>query len=254
MSEEDNTQESVQDSSVEETTVDSQSETQTQDSNDDSSEQSSEQSGSETTDTASTGDTKPSETQDVKPETKPLSRRSAAYRIQQLTRENRELKQQQKPVQQEQDEWEENPQEDEQPDIASLVAKEVEKRLNPVISESTKTADDSEINELFSGDRASERSKYEDKIRDMWKLPQYKDVAAADLYAIATQSDIATKIAQAKLEAIEDYKKAVIEAKESSASGTSNTSNRTGKGGKSVNDMTDEEFRQHNERVKAGQA
>lgn len=250
MSEEDNTQESVQDSSVEETTVDSQSETQAQDSNDSSSEQS----GSETADTASTGDQKQSEPQDVKPETKPLSRRSAQFRIQQLVDENKELRKQVKPVQQEQDEWEETPQEDEQPNIASLVAKEVERRLNPVISESTKTADDSEINELFSGDRASERSKYEGKIRDMWKLPQYKDVAATDLYAIATQSDIATKIAQAKFDAIEEYKKAVIEAKESSASGTSNTSNRTGKGGKSINDMPDEEFRQHNERVKAGLA
>ena len=73
----------------------------------------------------------------------------------------------------------------------------------------------------------------------MWKLPQYKDVAAADLYKIAS-FDVAVSSAVAK--GIEDYKQAVKEAKDSSASGSANTSNRTGKGGKSIADMTDEEF------------
>lgn len=195
---------------------------------------------------ASTGDKKQSQTQDTKQESKPLSRRSAAYRIQQLVEENKTLRQQVKPK--EQNEWEEDTQTDDKPDIQALIAKEVEKRLNPIVSESTKTADDSEINELFSGDKAAERSKYEPAIREMWKLPQYKDVAASDLYKIASFNDAVQAATQ---RAIEEYKKAEKEAKESSASGTSN-SNRTGKGGKSITDLSDEEFAARNERIKAG--
>lgn len=253
MADEADLQVSEQGTSVEKTTVDSQSQEQTDDSNQTSTEQQVENQEGKTdegqTDTASTGDQKQSENQDFKQDSKPLSRRSAKYRIQELTRKVKELESQKKP-QVEQDDWEETPQEDDKPDIASLVAKEVEKRLNPVISESTKAADDAELSELFSGDKAVERTKYEPAIRDMWKLPQYKDVAATDLYKIASFNEA---VANATAKAIEEYKKAEKEAKESSASGTSN-SNRTGKGGKSVNDMTDEEFRQHNERVKAGQA
>jgi hypothetical protein len=247
MADEANPQTSDEEVSVETTTEESQPETETPDSN----ETSTEDSGESTEKSASTGDTKPSETQDVKPETKPLSRRSAAYRIEQLVKENKALRQQQKPVQQV-EEWEETPQEDEpQPSVAELVAKEVERRLNPVLSESTKAADDSEINELFTGDKAAERTKYESRIREMWKLPQYKDTAASDLYKIVSFDDA---VATATAKAIEDYKQAVKEAKESSGSGSTNTSNRTGRNGKSIADMTDEEFRQHNERVKAGQA
>lgn len=250
MADEAELQVSDQDMTVEETTADSQSEEQTQDSNAGSTEQTGESQAGSDTENAGSSDKEQSEAQDTKQESKPLSRRSAAYRIQELVKENNELKKQvRKPVQQ--DDWGEEPQEDDKPDIAALVAKEVEKRLNPVISESTKAADDAEINELFSGDRAGERSKYEPAIRDMWKLPQYKDVAAADLYKIASFHDA---VATATARAIEDYKKAQKEARDSSASGTSNTSNRTGKGGKSVADMTDEEFLQHNERVKAGLA
>jgi hypothetical protein len=229
---------------VEETTADSQSDNQTQDSSATSTEQAGENQSGNTD--ASTGDQKQSEQQDSKVDAKPVSRRSAAYRIQQLVEENRTLKQQQKPVQQ--NEWEDTTAQDDQPDIASLVAKEVERRLNPIVSESTKTADDGEINELFSGDKAAERSKYENSIREMWKLPQYKDVAAQDLYKIASFNDAVTN---ATAKAIEEYKQAEKQAKESSASGTSN-SNRTGKGGKSVIDMSDEEFLKRNERIKAG--
>jgi hypothetical protein len=256
MADEADMQESEQDSSVEETTADSQSETQAQDSDANSTEQAGEnQEGKadegQADQSASTGDKSKSENQDSKKDSKPVSRRSAAYRINQLVEENKTLKQQLgKPVQ-EQDEWEQSAQEDDQPDIASLITKEVERRLHPVISESTKAADDAEINELFSGDKAGERPKYEPKIREMWNQAQYKDVAAADLYKIASFDDA---VSAAVTKGIEEYKKADKEARESSASGSSNTSNRTGKGGKSVNDMTDEEFRQHNERVKAGQA
>jgi hypothetical protein len=255
MADEADMQESEQDSSVEETTADSQSETQAQDSDANSTEQAGENQG--TTDSssadqsASTGDKSKSENQDSKKDSKPVSRRSAAYRINQLVEENKILKQQIRKPAQEQDEWEQPAQEDDQPDVASLIAKEVEKRLTPIVSESTKAADDAEINELFSGDRAGERPKYEPKIREMWNQSQYKDVAAADLYKIASFED-AVNAATAK--AIEEYKTAQKEAKDSSASGSSNTSNRTGKGGSSVADMTDEEFIQHNERVKAGQA
>lgn len=254
MADEANTQTSDEEVSVEQTTVDSQSETQAQDSNANSTEQAGENQEGQAegkAETASTGDKSKSEDQDSKQDSKPLSRRSAAYRIQQLVKENDQLKKQIGKPSQEQDEWEENPQEDDKPNISELVAKEVERRLNPVISESTKTADDSEINELFTGDKATERPKYESRIREMWKLDQYKDVAASDLYKIVSFDEA---VSSAVSKGIEDYKRAEKEAKESSASGTSNTSNRTGKGGKSVADMTDEEFIQHNERVKAGQA
>lgn len=228
----------AQAASVEETTADSQSDTQTQDSNVTSTEGAGES-------TASTGDTKPSQETDVK-DSKPVSRRSAAYRIQQLVNENNQLRQQQKPVQQD----EENTAQDDKPDIAAIVAREVEKRLNPIVSESSKTADEAELSELFTGDKAAERTKYESRIRELWKLPQYKDVAASDLYKIASFDEA---VASATARAIEEYKKAEKEARESSTSG-SNTSNRTGKSGKSISDMTDEEFAAHNARVKAGLA
>ena len=178
-------------------------------------------------------------------ESKPLSRRSAAYRIQQLTREVKELRQQKKP--QAEDDWDEEPRTDEQPNIAELVAKEVEKRLTPVITESSRAADDSEIGELFSGN-AADRSKYEGQIRSLWNLSQYNDVAALDLLNMLRGKEMDQRLSQAKQDGVEEYKKAEKEAKESSASGTSN-SNRTGKSGKSVADMSPEELQKHNEQV-----
>ena len=235
-----------QDTSAENTAADSESVEQTNASHETS--QDASQAGDKTDQSASTGDKSKSETQDTKPESKPLSRRSAAYRIQQLVNENNELKKQVGKPKQEQNEWEEDTPTDDKPDISELVAKEVERRLNPVMSEHSKAADDAELGELFSGDKASERSKYEGKIRAMWGLPQYKDVAAQDLYKIASFDDA---VSSAVAKAIEDYKTAQKEAKDSSASGTSN-SNRTGKGGKSVNDLSDAEFAARNERIKAG--
>lgn len=254
MADEADMQESAQDSSVETTTADSQSEAQTQDSNATSTEGAGEnQSGSNADSSASTGDKQPSGTQDGKQESKPLSRRSAAYRIQQLTRENRELRQQAGQPTKEQDEWGEAPaQGDSKPDIQALIDAAVEKRLNPIVSESTKTADDAEITELFSGDRASQRTEYEPQIRKLWELPQYKDVAASDLHAMLVGKNMDAIVQATRLQAVEDYKQAQKEAKESSGSGSSNTSNRTGKGGKSINDLSDEEFAQRNARIKAG--
>jgi len=241
--------------SVENTTEGSQPETQTQDSTATSTEQSGESQEGKTdngdADTASTGDKSKSENQDSKPDSKPLSRRSTVYRLKQLVKENNELKQQlKKPVQQ--DEWEETPQEEEsKPDIQALIDAAVEKRLHPVISESSKAADDAEINELFAG-QPEERSRYESKIRSYWNLPQYKDVAAQDLYNMLRGSEIEQTVTQAKQAAIEEFKKAEREAKDSSASGSTNTSNRTGSQSKNVMEMNDEEFREHNERIKAG--
>ena len=126
--------------------------------------------------------------------------------------------------------------------------------MHPVISESSKAADDGEISELFTGEKAAERSKYEPRIREMWNQAQYKDVAAQDLYKIAKFDELSASMDTIKQQAVEEYKAALKEAKDSSASGTSNTSNRMGETSKSINDMTDEEFRQHNERVKAGLA
>jgi hypothetical protein len=239
------TQEVQETSAAENTAGESQSQEQTNASHETSEGASGEQ--ADKGQSASTGDKSKVETQDPKPESKPLSRRSAAYRIQQLVNENNELKKQVGKPKQEQNEWEEDTPTDDKPDISELVAKEVERRLNPVMSEHSKAADDAELGELFSGDKAAERSKYEGKIRAMWSLPQYKDVAASDLYKIASFDDaVSTAVAKA----IEDYKQAEKEAKESSASGTSN-SNRTGKSGKSVSEMSSEEFQKHNERVKA---
>ncbi len=185
---------------------------------------------------------------------KPLSRRSAAYRVQQLLKENQELKKQAKPAEPAQDEWEIPLEEENQPDIAALIAREVEKRLHPVISESSKNADDGEISELFSGEKAEDRPKYEDRIRSMWNQPQYKDVAAKDLYKIAKYDEIAGSMDMVRQQAVEDYKKAQVEARNNSSGGSTNTSNRAGKSGKSVSEMTDKELLEHNERVKAGLA
>jgi hypothetical protein len=244
-----------EDTSVETTTADSQSEIETQDSNATSTEGAGESQDGKADEgqaesNASTGDKSKSGDQDSKQDSKPVSRRSAAYRINQLVGENRILKQQLGKPSQEQDEWEQPAQDDTQPNVAELVAKEVERRLNPIVSESSKAADDAEISELF-GSNTADRAKYEGQLRSMWNLPQYKDVAAIDLYNMLRGKEMEQYLSQAQLAAVEDYKKAQKEAKESSASGTSN-SNRTGKSGKSISDLSDEEFAQRNERIKAG--
>jgi hypothetical protein len=201
--------------------------------------------GKQDTSAASTGEQKQSTTQDSKPETKPVSRRSAQYRIQQLANENKALKEGKQPA--EQGSEEQPAATDDQPNVNKLVQDEVERRLSPIVSEHSKAADDAELTALFTGDKAPERTKYEGKIRDMWTLPQYKDVAASDLYKIASFDD-AVKAATTK--AIEDYKAAEKEARGSSASGTSNNSNRTGN---AKTNLTDEQLLANNEKVKAGQ-
>lgn len=188
---------------------------------------------------------------DKKPEQKefqPQSRRSAAYRIQQLAKENKALKDQLAGKGEKKDEgndgWKEDDRQDDKPDIASLVAQEVEKRLNPVLSQTSEVADNGEINELFTGDRAGERTKYEGKIREMWKLSQYKDVAALDLYKILTYDEAMARGATA-------VKEADKEAKKSSTGGHS----ARGKGGeKTAWDLSEKEFKDKMTKLRSGQA
>jgi hypothetical protein len=199
----------------------------------------------------------PDKPQDQAQESKPQVRRSAQYRIQQLASERDEWKAKYEAAtkaQNDQDRGEPNPddiQQQPQPDISNQVSKEVERRLEPVLSEHRQTADNQEINELFSGELAAKRAVYEPKIREAWKLDQYKDLAARDILRIL---DYDAALRQAKQQAIEEFKKAEKEAQESSGSGSNNISNRSGSGGKSVDQMTDEELVEHNNRVKAGQA
>jgi len=200
---------------------------------------------------AGSSDKDQSKTQDSK-ESKPLSRRSAAFRIQQLVEENKTLKKQ-LGQSDKQDDWEEETRADDKLDVAALVAQEVQKALNPVVTASSKAADDAELSELFSGNNAADRSKYEGQIRSLWNLSQYKDVAAVDLLNMLRGKEMDQHLSQARQQAVEDYKKAEKDAKESSASGTSNT-NRSGKSGKSVADMTPQELEEHNQRVIAGRA
>lgn len=180
--------------------------------------------------------------QEPKAEVKPTSRRSAAYRIQQLVNENNELKKQVAPKTEATAE-EGDPPAGTTPDpkYAKLEAEiEALKGLvKPVMTSTQKAADDAELSELFTG-KAEEKAKYEDKIRNLWNESQYKDLAASDLYKIATYDEA---IANAKAQAIEEYKKAEIEAKEDSASGSNSAKNRAGKTEKTAWDMTEEEFK-----------
>ncbi len=245
---------SPEETPVEQTTTDSQPEEQNNDSNVSQETPESTAAGSNAEENKSQSENKNTSevNQDAKPDSKPSSRRSAAYRVQQLLKENQELKKQTKPAEQQVDEWENPFEEESQPDIAELIAREVEKRLHPVISESSKNADDGEISELFSGDNANDRSKYEDRIRTMWNQPQYKEVAAKDLYKIAKFDELSGSMDSVRQQAVEDYKKAQQEAKNNSSGGSTNTSNRAGKTGKPVSEMSDKELLEHNERVKAG--
>lgn len=188
------------------------------------------------------------------PEHKPVSRRSAQYRIQQLADDNRRLKEENerlktgKPAGD--DGGDPKPDEPKQPEISKQVSEEVNRRLEPVLKEHSKAADDAEISDLFADDLKDRKAEYEPRIRKAWELEQYKDLAASDVFKIL---DYDQAIARARTEAVEEFKKAEKEAKESSGSGTTDTSNRSGKG-KSVDQMTDDELIAHNERVKAGQA
>jgi hypothetical protein len=188
---------------------------------------------------------------------KPTSRRSAQYRIQQLTRQKNELEEENArlkgtPAKQEPDEG--TPQFGDEPqlkapDVSEAVRREAARILDPVLSQHRQSADDQEISELFSGDLKDQRATFEPKIRDAWKLDQYKDLAAGDVFKILNYD---SALANAQVQAVEDYKKAVKEAKESSASGTSNTINRHDQGGNPALNLTDEEFIKHNEKIKAG--
>jgi hypothetical protein len=197
---------------------------------------------------ASTGAQKPSP-QEVKPENKPQSRRSAAFRIQELVRENNELKKQVAPKE-EADEFG-NPAEEKPDEKYAKLEAEIEQLkglVKPVMTNSQRAADDAELSELFTGERAVEKSKYEEPIRKMWELSQYKDTSAADLYKIVAFDD-AVKAATEK--AIAEYKEAEKQAKESSASGTNSGKNRTGKTEKTAWDMTDEEFKAATDKARA---
>lgn len=172
----------------------------------------------EETSTASSGEkTEQAQGTQAKQEFKPVSRRSSAYRIQQLLKENSELKQG-KPSEGEGD------RSDEQPDIDQRVQQAVERALKPVISESTKAADDSELAEFFSGDKAAERQQYEPGIRELWKHPQYEKLSASDAYKLLTFDGA---VAAAATKAVEEYKAAQVKAKGQSSGGSST---RTGEG------------------------
>lgn len=193
-----------------------------------------------TTDNAGSGD--------KKTEVKPQSRRSAAFRIQQLNDQIRDLKAGKgaKAADSNDQQDDGNTQDDtKQPDIAAIVAAEVAKALKPYESATTRTADDAEINELFAG-KPDEQKKYEAQIREKWNLPQYKDLSAQDVYRMLSFDD-AVKAASAQ--AIETFKKAEKDAKESSTGGTSTR----GKGGaKTAWDLSEAEFKAVNEKVRAG--
>lgn len=168
-----------------------------------------------------------------KPE-KPQSRRSAAYRLQQVLDENRALKQQLG-----------TPPENGTPpaeDINAMVQSAIKKALEPYQSATTKAADDAELAELYSS--RPEAKAHEAKLREMWGKPQYKDLAASDLLKIADYDSLVERTTK---QAIEEYKAAQTEAKKSSTGGNS-SSNRSGKG-KSVTEMTPEEFAEHNAQV-----
>jgi hypothetical protein len=187
--------------------------------------------------------------QDVKPE-KPASRRSAQYRINQLTQQVKELKEQQKPA----NEWEEPVEPN--PEMTALKAEIEELRglVKPVMDNTAKSADDLEISEVFTGDNAADRAKYEARIREMWNDPKapYKDVSASDLYKIAKFDELKGSIESIKQQAIEEYKKAGQEAQESSGLGNSDSSNRTVTGEKSAWDMSEEEFLKVHNKARAG--
>ena len=116
-----------------------------------------------------------------------------------------------------------------------------------MLSQHRNQVDDTELAELFAGDNASKRPVYEPKIREAWKLEQYRDLAATDLLKIL---DYDTALANAKTQAVDEYKKAQKEAQESSGAGNNSNINRTGKGGKGAQ-MTDEALIELNNRVKA---
>lgn len=174
-----------------------------------------------------------------KQEFKPSSRRSAQYRIQQLADENRELKRQLAGRQPQQDpEIEGDPQPTEQPDINKQVSEEVNRRLDPVLNVHRQAADDQEISELFSGDNASKRASMEPRIREAWKLDQYKELAASDVYKVLNYD---ADLAAARVQAVEEYKKAAKEAKDSSGSGASARKNSSGE--QSAWDLPPAEFK-----------
>lgn len=197
---------------------------------------------------------KPETTETPQPtgDQKPPSRRSAQFRIQELAKENRELRikneQLRKNTADDDQDGEDQPDSKPQESKPNVRA-EVERYVAPVLKQSQQTADDAELQELFAGDNAALRDSMEPVIRKMWKQNQYKDMAASDLLKIAHYD---AAIAEAGKKAVEAYKAAEKQAKEESTGGSSSSTNRTSS--KPASQMTDQELLEHNERVKAGKA
>ena len=128
-----------------------------------------------------------------------------------------------------------DPQPDEpKPDISKQVEEEVDRRLAPVLNEHSKAADDAELTELFTGDLAPERAKYE---RD-----HPRTVATAPVQGRRCQRPLQNRCFRRRSlppesQAVETYKKAQKEAKDSSSGGTSA---RKGDKSESAWELTDE--------------
>jgi hypothetical protein len=188
-------------------------------------------------------------------EFKPKSRNSASARIKQVVSERDDWKSKYealaaKQAGKEGDDGDPQP-DDNKPNATDPkdISSEVARQLEPVLSQHRQQVDDTELAELFAGDNAGKKAVYEPKIREAWKLDQYKGLAASDLLKIL---DYDTAVANAKRQGVEEFKKAEQEAREASGAGNNNTINRTGKGGSPAAQMTDEELIAHNNRVKAG--
>lgn len=190
---------------------------------------------------------KPTESK-AQEDSKPKSRRSAEFRIGQLTAQRDEWKTKYEELIKNKGGDEGDPPPSDPPDISKQVEAEIDKRLKPVLSQHSQAADDGEINELFTGANAARRSEYEPKIREAWKLDQYKDMAASDLLKLFSYD---SDLAKAKLDAVEEYKKAQKEARESSGSGASARSNNSGE--KSAWDLSDEEFKAQQNKLRQQQ-
>lgn len=193
--------------------------------------------------TAGSGDKEQSEKKDSQDSSQPKPRRSS-NRFSQLANENKVLKEENERLKgtgQNQDSGDDQDVENAKAAVEQVAEKVFEKRMAPVIEQAKAAEDDKELSEVFVGDRASQRTKYESKIRDMWKLPQYKDVAAEDLYKLISYGDVAAKT-------VETVKKASKEAKDSSTGGTSA---RKGDKSESAWDLSEKEFQERNNKVRA---
>lgn len=129
------------------------------------------------------------------------------------------------------------------PEDKELVSKIVDERLAPLVEERRKAEDDAEVREYLSAN--PEFAPFEAKVRRFMQHPTRKDVPASTIFLEVAGPDFLMQLGAEKA------RKAAEEAKKGGTGGSGSARDVSG-GSKPVIEMTDDEFRAVQDKVRRG--